>query len=559
VDRVLARSEAKTDALVEIVSLEHRNLGDRLRMLVLSDHEKVSSVLPVDLHEVMPPEAGSASLALERLLQDPVTAGLAPLLVTGSRVAGAPETLEQLRTMIAAKDRELADALRVEAAEDIGAGAATLTGRWTSSHWVPWVTRFFEAGRAHVLVGTRALLGEGWDAPAVTGLVDLTTATSSTAVVQTRGRALRLDPAWPDKVAITWSVVCVTDTHPKGEADWDRFVRKHQGFYGVDEQGAVVDGVAHVHDSFSPYAAPAIAELDACNAAMIVRAEQRSQVRDRWRVGEPYADTHVHTLRVLPARAAAQTPAEPVPDRPGRASVVLREDGLDLRAGAVPPWRPHVAAPVGAVVAFVLMVLWGTPGTAVAVAALVGALVQGGVAAGRGRTHLRTVARPPSVARVACAVADALCGAELTSAGAERVRVEVDAEGEYRCALDGVSPEESARFVGALDEVLSPMAAPRYVLPRYSRPAPSPGLPGLAAGLAAALGRARPSGEVWHSVPSVLATRAEHAKVFAQAWDDWVGGGDPVYTHSPRGEGIVVTHRGSDPFDATTMLRVHWR
>ena len=38
------------------------------------------------------------------------------------------------------------------------------------------VTRFFEDGRCQVLVGTRGLLGEGWDARRVTGLVDLTTA-----------------------------------------------------------------------------------------------------------------------------------------------------------------------------------------------------------------------------------------------------------------------------------------------------------------------------------------------------------------------------------------------
>ena len=37
----------------------------------------------------------------------------------------------------------------------------------------------------------RALLGEGWDARRITGLVDLTAVTTSTAVVQTRGRALR--------------------------------------------------------------------------------------------------------------------------------------------------------------------------------------------------------------------------------------------------------------------------------------------------------------------------------------------------------------------------------
>ena len=45
VDRVLARSESKSRAMVEIVSAEHRNLGDRLAMLVICDHEAAPSTV----------------------------------------------------------------------------------------------------------------------------------------------------------------------------------------------------------------------------------------------------------------------------------------------------------------------------------------------------------------------------------------------------------------------------------------------------------------------------------------------------------------------------------
>lgn len=40
-------------------------------------------------------------------------------------------------------------------------------------------------------MGTRALLGEGWDTPAVNCLVDLTVATTGVSVRQMRGRSLR--------------------------------------------------------------------------------------------------------------------------------------------------------------------------------------------------------------------------------------------------------------------------------------------------------------------------------------------------------------------------------
>src|SRR5690606_31089331 len=101
--------------------------------------------------------------------------------------------------------------------------AVSLVGPgWNARRWVGPITSFFEDGDSRVLIGTRGLLGEGWNARRISGLVDLTSATSTTAVVQTRGRALRVDPTWPDKVAITWSVVCISREHPRGDQDWKR-------------------------------------------------------------------------------------------------------------------------------------------------------------------------------------------------------------------------------------------------------------------------------------------------------------------------------------------------
>ncbi len=181
--------------------------------------------------------------------------------------------------------------------------------------------------------------------------------------------------------------------------------------------------------------------------------------------------------------------------------------------------------------------------------------IQTTVAVDRGRRLAEDLARPPSIEQVAYAVADGLRDAGLSPHGAEAVRVEVDDLGERRCALDGVTPEVSATFATALDEVVSPMAEPRYVLPRWVLSEPVDN----ADGVRAAFGRLRPDGEVWHSVPTVLGTTGERAQVFARAWDDWVGGGPAVYTGSPEGEGVLVTHRGSDPFDVTTVLRLSWR
>ena len=288
VDRVLARSAAKSAALVEIVSAEHRSLGDRMGMLVICDHEEAAATVSADLAGVLQDRAGSARLALAQLLADPATTGLAPLMVTGKTVAAAPAVLERLRGECGVSG--------LVVGEPDGDGIAELTGPWSSREWVRAVTDFFTGARCQVLIGTRALLGEGWDAPTATGLVDLSMASTPGAVVQTRGRTLRLDPRDPQKVAVNWTVCCVAEGHPKGDNDWQRTVRKHQGYFGVDATGDIVDGVAHIHPSFSPHAPPAAATFSATNAEMLVRAEHRAEVLAAWRVGTPYDDEVRHTV-----------------------------------------------------------------------------------------------------------------------------------------------------------------------------------------------------------------------------------------------------------------------
>lgn len=530
VDRVLARSEAKTLALTQIVQVEQRNLGTRMRMLVLCDHEVATATVPVSLGGVVDQQAGSARRALQQLVD--AVPDLHPLMVTGSAVAGSQETLERLREYVAVPGLLVVD--------------GRLEGPWTSRDWVPWVTRFFEDGHCRVLVGTRGLLGEGWDARAVTGLVDLTTATTSTAVVVTRGRALRTDPCWPDKVALTWSVVCVSEDHPEGDNDWDRFVRKHEGFFGLDDEGDVVAGVGHVDAAFSPYAPPPVALFDEINARMQVRSEQRPRVRAGWAVGAPYDDTLVHAVRIT-------TRERPEP-RPDQAPVVLHAREVLVRDRRPSPWRPHPVIAAGLVTALVGFGLNMTPTAVVALGLATMLGLQATVAIDRGRVLAEALAGSPSIEQVACAVADALHQTGQSPVGAEAVQVVIDERGQYRCLLDGVEPAVSAAFATSLDEVVSPMASPRYVIPRWLLVGPVDN----ADGVRAALGRLGPDREVWHSVPTQLGTSRRRAQAFARAWDHWVGGGEAVHTGSAAGEGVLVTHRGSDPFDVTTVLRTQW-
>jgi hypothetical protein len=59
-------------------------------------------------------------------------------------------------------------------------------------------------------------------------------------------------------------------------------------------------------------------------------------------------------------------------------------------------------------------------------------------------------------------------------------------------------------------------------------------------------------------VPSVFGQNRKRTEAFVRAWNTWVSGGSAVYAASPEGAGVLATHRGEDPFAATTVLRVAW-
>jgi superfamily II DNA or RNA helicase len=484
IDRVLARSESKVRAVTEIVRTEAAELGSGLRALVLCEFESAGGMVPARLAGVIDPQAGGAFLALTALLES--VPEVDPVLLTGQRVACGPQTAKDLLGWLHEADPGLVP--RVSASGPV----VEVSGEsgWEPRRYVPLITRFFTSGGTRCLVGTRALLGEGWDAPAVNVVVDLTTATTPTSVVQARGRALRLDPAWPGKVANNWAVVCVTDQHPKGAADYSRFVRKHEKYFALSRAGDIISGVAHVDPALSPWQPPSPETLDSLNATMVTRAQDRAATHERWAVGQPYADQPVATITVVTRRSLAKPPP----------------------------------------------------------------------AAARAKAPLARTGRWPSASLddIAMATADALCTAGLTARGAGSVQVEVLPDGGYRARLADVADEESAVFANALDEVLAPLAQPRYIVPRYII-SPSGAFDAFLLNVRRLVTGHVPATVVYHAVPAVLGGNKKSAAIFARSWNARVSPGEMLYSGSPEGTGILAVARGDDPFAVTTQIRTLWR
>ena len=300
--RVIAYSKSKMLALPEILRAERAVLGDRLRAVIVTDYEKTSAV-SAEISHLLDEEAGGAMAAFRVLVDHAETNLLDPVLLTGSSVLVDGDLA--LRLKAEAETWLKSNGFEVELSlEPKSPTFSVLNGRgadWCPRVYVALITELFQRGLTRCLVGTRGLLGEGWDAHKINVLIDLTTVTTSMSVNQLRGRSFRLDPDEPLKLANNWDVVCLAPEFTQGLDDYHRLIRKHGQLFGVTEDGVIEKGIGHVHAAFTELKPEGVeGSVGVLNTEMLARVGTRDAARTRWKIGEPYRSEPLRTVEVRP-------------------------------------------------------------------------------------------------------------------------------------------------------------------------------------------------------------------------------------------------------------------
>ena len=263
VGRVMAYASAKYDALRDILTAEMQALGPEIRAVIVTDFEKTSATAIVE--GVLDKNAGGAIAAFRSVLVDETTDRLNPVLMTGSTVLVDDDLCEIILPRFEQWIKEKGLEIKLECTKKDGYNEIRGRGnQWKPRYYTEMITELFQEGVTKCIVGTRGLLGEGWDASRINVLIDLTTVTTSMSINQLRGRSFRLDKNNPKKVANNWDIVCLAEEFSKGFDDYYRFKRKHSRLYGVCDDSAIEKGVGHVHAAFTEARPEGISEtLDA--------------------------------------------------------------------------------------------------------------------------------------------------------------------------------------------------------------------------------------------------------------------------------------------------------
>ncbi|MBN1961397.1 MAG: DEAD/DEAH box helicase family protein [Deltaproteobacteria bacterium] len=200
INKVLLESVGKLEAITEITKIEWQTLGVQLRAVVLADNIR-AEVMPAFIDDIKPLEVLGVVPIFERLRREYIVD--IPLgVLTGSLVI-IPATAAVDLQIAATLENEDANELTFKPLAHDPNYLLVSNNGGLRKKIVTLVTALFREGHIKVLVGTAALLGEGWDAPSVNTLVLASEVGSFVLCTQMRGRAIRIDPRWMESAYAT--------------------------------------------------------------------------------------------------------------------------------------------------------------------------------------------------------------------------------------------------------------------------------------------------------------------------------------------------------------------
>ncbi len=284
IEKLLTNSLGKCNSIRDIVFHEYQTTGDALRLLVLTDYIRKEYEKSLGNEESDVNALGVLPF-FEMLRRENAKKGghVRFGVLCGTIVIIPAEAREALEREVAdcgkvtfskVGNLEESDYLKVTAVGD----AHFLTGA---------VTNIFAQGAMQVLIGTKSLLGEGWDSPCINSLVLASFVGSFMLSNQMRGRAIRVWREEPDKTSNIWHLVCLkpwneVQKNPEDgiSEDYTLLERRMEHFLGLHyTEDTIENGMDRLQIVKPPFNKM---NVDSINKKMLAMSGQRASLKERW-------------------------------------------------------------------------------------------------------------------------------------------------------------------------------------------------------------------------------------------------------------------------------------
>ena len=380
------------------------------------------------------------------------------------------------------------------------------------------VTQIFQSGEIEVLIGTKSLLGEGWDAPAINSLILASFVGSFVLSNQMRGRAIRTQSGNGNKTGNIWHLVCIDPTIPTGGDDFELLKRRFRSFVGISfkKDPSIENGIERLDLPINIHHKNAVEQK---NAEMFSYAGDRESLRKRWEMALATGVTLVEEIKI-PFPIEKEYKAVKSMYLNNTILNLLATLGSGLAGFGLDSLQEFVNASKDIKTIqdfYVFLAIFGFIGIAVF-----------------GRLTIKSLSlylKYRDISKDIQQIGDALlislikAGAIKTDYSKLKVETSINNWGSVFCHLEGGTTFDKSTFINALKEVIIPIDNPRYVIIRKN------------------MFMVFIKQKDFHSVPEILGRNKYLAEYFKNQWERLVGSCDLIFTRTLYGRKLLLRSR----------------
>ncbi|NMM47501.1 DEAD/DEAH box helicase family protein [Marinigracilibium pacificum] len=513
ITKSLSSSISKLQGIKQITDHEHNNLKEDLRQVILCDYIRNEFLAEESVNEKPLNKIGVVPVfeILRREHDKSKKLGV----LTGSLVIIPGSAVNKMQVL--ANQYSLGELQFKELPYDENYLSVNLT-EVVKHRIVTIVTELFTRGEINILIGTKSLLGEGWDAPAINSLILASFVGSFVLSNQMRGRAIRIDKNNPDKSSNIWHLVCIDPTSKSGGSDVELMKRRFRSFVGVNiqEESSIENGFDRLG---FPTQINNIRSIEQFNNQTLERASQRRNLLVKWKKGLENGTRMVEEIK------------KPFPDNRN----YKKEKSLYFR-NSMGNFTGVLGSSIFGYLHFSVnafartlskfpnsqVMVWGF--TAII---SIGILFFGAKTVNSFVTYLRFKNIDKDLKKICVVLVRALSKKGIIKTDLDNIKIETskDMFGGVHCRIEGGTTFECSTFINAVQEILSLVDNPRYLLVKK----------GTYKWLFDFVD--------YINVPEELGKKKEDALLFSELWDHFVGKTKLVFTRNPKGRKVLLKAR----------------
>lgn len=293
-DKILNQSLGKLSGIADIFLTEYKSMGQDLRQLVLADYIRKDFATYLGDNQATISQLGVLPYfeSIRRKAQEQEIA-VSLAVLSGSIVILPTNVAAELKELLPQVHLSFSSLGQLDQEDYVLVGFPS-----TAKGIVAAVTELFQRGQIQVLVGTKSLLGEGWDAPCVNSLILGSFVGSFMLSNQMRGRAIRIWPGHPEKTSNIWHLVAVQaqalitlpgeEPRPESNQDLQTLSRRMEHFLGLAyNQESIETGLDRLDFPKPPFKKKQISEY---NERVKSLSKDRAGLRKKWQEALVVAD-----------------------------------------------------------------------------------------------------------------------------------------------------------------------------------------------------------------------------------------------------------------------------